>query len=100
MAALENFNSYLKALKENGTDIKPTDGTRTHYINIDQGVLNAAEREAFCEAIVSQLDTYKTQFTMAMSAVKAMISKQRGDSMISDIATPVKTGSSLDEIPF
>jgi len=95
MAALEHFNSYLKALKENGTDLKPTDGTRGHYINIDQGVLKAAEKEALCEAIVSQLDTYKTQFTMAMSAVKAMIGKQRGDSMISGSATPT-----LDEIPF
>lgn len=88
IAALETFGQYMADKKIEGIDIKSTDSTRGHYINIDESVLKAAEREAFYEAIVSQLDTYKTQFTMAMSAVKAMISKQRGDSMISGVATP------------
>ena len=88
IAALEEFGQYMIDKKEAGVEIKSTDSTRGHYININESVLKAAEREAFYEAIVSQLDTYKTQFTMAMSAVKAMISKQRGDSMISGIATP------------
>ena len=88
VAALENFGSYMSAKKIEGVDIKSTDSTRGHYINIDVDVLKAAEKEAFCEALVSQLDTYKTQFTMAMSAVKAMISNQRSDMMISGVATP------------
>lgn len=88
IAALENFGSYMSAKKADGIDIKSTDSTRGHYINIDVDVLKAAEKEAFCEALVSQIDTYKMQFTMAMSAVKAMISKQRSDALISGAATP------------
>jgi hypothetical protein len=85
IAALETFGSYIREKKEDGIEVKMTDSTRGHYINIDEDVLRSLEKEALCEAIVAQLDTYKTQFTMAMSAVKAMISKQRSDSLISGI---------------
>ena len=88
IAALETFGSYMGTKKADGIDIKSTDSTRGHYINIDPEVLKAAEKEAFCEALVSQIDTYKMQFTMAMSAVKAMIGKQRSDALISGVATP------------
>lgn len=86
VAALDNFGKYLAGKREKGEDIKVTSDVRGHYIHIDQDVLTACEKEAFCEAVVSQLDTYKIQFTMAMSAVKAMISKGRSDQMISGIA--------------
>ena len=87
-AALEHFGEYMRKKKDDGLDIKSTDNTRGHYINIDSDVVKAVEQEAFYEAVVSQLDTYKTQFTMVMSAVKAMIGKGRGDAMISGVATP------------
>jgi hypothetical protein len=88
VAALEEFHVYSVGQKEKGIDVKSTDTTRGHYININEGVLRATEKEAFYEAVVSQLDSYKTQFTMVLSAVKAMISKQRGDALISSVATP------------
>jgi hypothetical protein len=85
IAALENFSQYVADRK----DLKSTDATRTHYVAIDKGVLKACEREAFYEAVVSQLETYKMQFTMVMSAIKAMIAKQRADGLIdgSDVST-------------
>ena len=88
IAALEEFHVYTVLQKDKGVDVKSTDTTRGHYININEGVLKAAEKEAFYEAVVSQLDSYKTQFTMVLSAVKAMIGKQRADSLISGVATP------------
>jgi len=94
-ASLEKFYDYIKERKEDtDIDLKATDKTKESYINIDSDVIKAAEKEALCEAMVSQLDTYKTQFTMAMSGVKAMISKQRGDSLISGVATPTAMESS------
>ena len=98
IAALEEFHAYSREQKEAGIDVKSTDTTRGHYININEGVSRATEKEAFCEAVVSQLDSYKTQFTMVLSAVKAMISKQRGDALISGVATP--TATTKDEYPF
>lgn len=102
VASLEKFYEYaLERKLDASVDLKATDKTKDHYINIDAGVMKAAEKEALFEAMVSQLDTYKTQFTMAMSGVKAMISKQRGDSLISGAATPtVDDPSDKDNIPF
>jgi hypothetical protein len=88
VAALENFGKYLGEKRAAGEELKATDSVRTHYISIDAGVLRASEREAFFEALVSQLDTYKTQFTMSMSSVKAMISNKQSDALISGVATP------------
>lgn len=99
IAALEEFHAYSRDQKEAGVDVKSTDTTRGHYININEGVSRATEKEAFCEAVVSQLDSYKTQFTMVLSAVKAMISKQRGDALISSVATPTASPTK-DEYPF
>lgn len=99
IAALEEFHGYTRDQKDKGIDVKSTDTTRGHYININENVLIAAEREAFFEAVVSQLDSYRTQFTMVLSAVKAMIGKQRADTLISSVATPVATNKD-EEIPF
>ena len=98
IASLEKFWQYAKDKKDEDIDIKATDKTKDHYVNIDADVMKAAEKEALYEAMVSQLDTYKTQFTMAMSGVKAMIGKQRGDSLISGVATPTVADPSDSDI--
>jgi hypothetical protein len=82
VAALENFGRFLAQRQSEGESLKATDSIRQHYIALDEGSLKATEREAFFEAMVSQLETYKMQFTMVLSAIKAMISKQRGDQLI------------------
>ena len=82
-AALEGFGRYVSEQKAAGIDVKVTDTTRSHYVAIDPDVLQAVEREAFYEALVSRLDTYKTQFTMTLSAIKAIISKNHVDQISS-----------------
>jgi hypothetical protein len=88
IAALENFSHYMAEKRQTGTDLRATDQVRGHYVAIDPDVLRANEREAYYEALLSQLESYKMEFTMSLSAVKAMISKQRADQLISDTPTP------------
>jgi len=87
-AAIDGFHDYITLKKVTGVEIKSTDSIRSHYVNINENVLKAAEKEALYEAIVTQLESYKNQFMMAASGVNAMIKSKRGDNLISSIATP------------
>ena len=97
-AAISGFHEYINSKKKDGMEIKATDTVRSHYVNINEDVLKAAEREAFYEAVVSQLETYKMEFTMAASGVNAMIKSKRGDNLISSLATPTQDETSENDI--
>lgn len=71
IAALETFAQYVAAKKAEGKDTKVTEEMRKHYVNIDVNVHAAVAKEAYMEAIIEQLQTYKQEFFMALKILQA-----------------------------
>lgn len=86
IAALDEFGKWLSQRKASGDEVKATEAVRSHYVNIDKGVLNAANREAYMDAVVEQLSTMKMEFMMAISTIKAMAYGVREESFMSGAA--------------
>lgn len=83
IAALDEFGKWLASRKAAGEDTKATEAVRSHYVNIDKGVLSAASREAYMDAVVEQLSTMKMEFMMAISTIKAMAYGVREENFMS-----------------
>jgi hypothetical protein len=71
IAALENFANYIASRKSEGKEAKATEEMRKHYIHLDVNVHAAVSKEAYMEAVLEQLQTYKQEFFMALSLIKA-----------------------------
>lgn len=89
IAALDNIREYVAEQKAKGVDIRITDATRDHYIQIDPDVKRAVEIEALYDAMQEQLSTIKMEFLMAISTTKAIAYGHRDSSMISGASVSV-----------
>lgn len=67
IAALEKFPAYC----QNMNIAKPTADLREHFVNIDEDVLSALQKEAMYEAMLEQLGLIKMNLIMAQSSIKA-----------------------------
>lgn len=73
VAALDQFGGWLEGRKAAGVEAKATVDVRAHYVNIDPGTIAAAAREALMDAAVQQLSTMKSEFTMAITTIRALM---------------------------
>lgn len=67
IAALDKFPIYC----EHKNIVKPTADLREHFVNSDDDVLAAQQREAMYEAMLEQLNLIKMNLIMAQSSIKA-----------------------------
>lgn len=67
LAALERFPEYCQQMNI----AKPTADLREHFVNLDNDVIAAQQREAMYEAMLEQLNLIKMNLIMAQSSIKA-----------------------------
>ena len=67
IAALEKFPEYCQSMNI----AKPTADLREHFVNLDEEVQVAQQKEAMFEAMLEQLGLIKMNLIMAQSSIKA-----------------------------
>jgi len=67
IAALERFPEYCQTMNIS----KPTADLREHFVNLDEDVQSAQQKEAMYEAMLEQLNLIKMNLIMAQSSIKA-----------------------------
>lgn len=90
LAALDEFGGFLLERKNDGKDHKATDKMRDLYVAINDGVVRAAKKEAFADAMVEQFSTIRTQFIQSISTIRAMCYGQKDSSYMSGASVNIE----------
>lgn len=90
VAALDEFGAFLLERKNDGKDSKATDKMRELYVAINDGVLRAAKKEAFADAVVEQFSTIRSQFIQSISTIRAMCYGQKDSSYMSGASVNIE----------
>lgn len=70
---LEKFPLYLQEQQAQGGKIKDTEAAKEHFLNTQEEIIVASHRVAEFEAIHEQLEGWKMNLVMSISAAKAVV---------------------------
>ena len=83
---LEKYPMYIKQMLDKGEKVKDTEAARTHFLNTQEEVIMAHRKVAEFEAIHEQLDGWKLNLIMSISAAKAVVYGNRVSDSLSSYA--------------
>lgn len=83
---LEKFPEYLQEQQEKGGKIKDTEAAKEHFLNTREEIIVAQKKVAEFEAIHEQLEGWKLNLIMSISAAKAVVYGNRMSDNLSSYA--------------
>lgn len=87
MYYLEKFPLYVQEMKAKGINIKDTDASREHYLNLQDEILAAKEKVDFFDAFVTACEGWKSKLFSDMTNARNTSNQKRYSDNLPTIAS-------------